>query len=76
MILHENRLLVCQQTILMIYHALFVGKILNCRLLQIIGGALRVKGPGLNPEVIQQDQSVCVLQRSSHRIKWIANILK
>ena len=32
------------------YHALFVifeksGKILNCRLLQIIGGALRVKVP-------------------------------
>ena len=41
--------IVCQQTILMKYHALFVsfeksGKIINCRLLQIIGGALRVKG--------------------------------
>ena len=40
--------IVCQQTILMKYHALFVifeksGKLLNCRLLQIIGGALRVK---------------------------------
>ena len=40
--------IVCQQTILMKYHALFVifwksVKILNCRLLQIIGGALRVK---------------------------------
>ena len=39
--------IVCQQTILMKYHALFVifeksGKIWNCRLLQIIGGALRV----------------------------------
>ena len=33
--------IVCQQTILMKYHALFVSrKILNCRLLQIIGGAL------------------------------------
>ena len=35
--------IVCQQTILMKYHALFVifekGKIWNCRLLQIIGGA-------------------------------------
>ena len=42
--------IICQQTILMIYHALFViflksGKIFNCRLLQIIGGALRVKYP-------------------------------
>ena len=40
--------IVCWQTILMKYHALFVnfeksGKILNCRLLQSIGGALRVK---------------------------------
>ena len=40
--------IVCQQTILMKYHALFVifekaAKICNCRLLQIIGGALRVK---------------------------------
>ena len=39
--------IVCQQTILMKYHALFVifeknVKILNCRLLQIIGGALRL----------------------------------
>ena len=39
MILHENRLL-------MKYYALFVtfernGKIFNCRLLQIIGGALK-----------------------------------
>ena len=38
--------IVCQQTILMKYHALFVifekSKIWNCRLLQIIGGALRV----------------------------------
>ena len=38
----------CQQTILMKYHALFIifeksGKILNCRLLQNIGAALRVK---------------------------------
>ena len=37
---------ICQQTILMKYHALFVtfeksSKILNCCLLQIIGGALR-----------------------------------
>ena len=40
--------IVCQQTILMKYHALFVifeksGKILNCRLLQIIGGFLWIK---------------------------------
>ena len=40
--------IVCQQTILMKYHALFVilekaAKIWNCRLLQIIAGALRVK---------------------------------
>ena len=40
--------IVCQQTILMKYHALFVifeksGKIWNCRLLQIIGASLRVK---------------------------------
>ena len=35
--------IVCQQTILMEYHALFVSKILNCLLLQITGGALRVK---------------------------------
>ena len=39
--------IVCQQTILMKYHTLFVifeksGKIWNCRLMQIIGGALRV----------------------------------
>ena len=40
--------IVCQQTILMKYHALFVifeeknSKIWNCRLLQIKGGALRV----------------------------------
>ena len=39
--------IVCKQTILMQYHALFVileksGKIFNCRLLKIIGGALRV----------------------------------
>ena len=45
--------IVCHQTILMKYHVLFVifekkkkkknSKIWNCRLLQIIGGALRVK---------------------------------
>ena len=40
--------IVCQQTILMKYHALFVFfdkavKILNCCLLQIIGGALWIK---------------------------------
>ena len=39
--------IVCQQTILLIYHPLFVfleknGKIWNCRLLQSIGGALMV----------------------------------
>ena len=39
--------IVCQQTILIKYHALFVIfeksiKIWNCRLLKIIGGALRV----------------------------------
>ena len=39
--------IVCQQTIIMKYHALFVifkktGQKFNCRLLQIIGGALRV----------------------------------
>ena len=39
--------IVCQQTILMKYHALFVifekrGKFWNCHLLQIFGGALRV----------------------------------
>ena len=38
----------CQQAIVMKYHTLFVifeksGKILNCRLLQITGGALWVK---------------------------------
>ena len=43
--------IVCQQTILMKYHALLVifeknGKIWNCRLLQIIGGALRVNWDG------------------------------
>ena len=42
--------IVCQQTILMKYHALFVifwksSKIWKCRLLQIIGGALWVKVP-------------------------------
>ena len=41
--------IVCQQTILMIYHTLFVifekaAKFEICRLLQIIDGALRVKG--------------------------------
>ena len=40
--------IVCQQTILMKYYALFVifeksSNIWNCRLLQIIGGALRIK---------------------------------
>ena len=40
--------IVCQQTILMKYHALLVifenaAKFENCRLLQIIGGALWVK---------------------------------
>ena len=40
--------IVCQQTILMKYHALFVilkkqKKVANCLLLQIIGGALWVK---------------------------------
>ena len=44
---------VCEQTILMKYHALYVifekgGKIWNCGLLQIIGGALWVKMP---PEI-------------------------
>ena len=38
---------VCQQAILIKYHALFVimkkRKVWNCRLLQIIGGALMVK---------------------------------
>ena len=40
--------IVCQQTILIKYHALFIksGKIWNCRLLQIIGGALLVKFGG------------------------------
>ena len=44
MILHKNRL-PADDTILMKYHALFLksGKFFNCRLLQIIGGALRVK---------------------------------
>ena len=46
--------IVCQQTILMKYHALFFfwksGKIFNCRLLQIIGGALRVK-----PMLLEED---------------------
>ena len=41
--------ILCQQTILMEYHALFfifekAAKFLNCRLLQNIGDALRVKG--------------------------------
>ena len=40
--------IVCQQEILMKYHALFIifekaVKILNCRLLQIIGGTLSHK---------------------------------
>ena len=41
--------IVCQQTILVKYHALFFsfeeknGQIWKCRLLQIIGGALWVK---------------------------------
>ena len=39
--------IVCQQTILMTYHALYViyekRQNLNCRLLQILGGTLRVK---------------------------------
>ena len=40
--------IVCQRTILMNYHALFVifekaAKFENCCLLQIVGGALRVK---------------------------------
>ena len=40
--------IICQQTILMKYHALFVAflksrKIWNCRLLQILGGALWIK---------------------------------
>ena len=48
MILHDNRL--PKQAILMKYHVLFVifekaEKICNCRLLQIIGGALRVNLP-------------------------------
>ena len=38
--------IICEQTILMKYHALLLflksGKIWNCRLLQIIGGALWV----------------------------------
>ena len=40
--------IVCQQTILIKYHALFIksGKIWNCRLMQIIGGALLVKFGG------------------------------
>ena len=45
--------IVCQQTIIMKYHALFVifekaTKFENCRLLQIIGGALRVKEKKVN----------------------------
>ena len=57
-IFEENKVryfmrIVCQQTILMKYHALFViflksGKIWNCRLLQIVGGALRVNTHMLN----------------------------
>ena len=39
--------IVCQQTILMKYHALFVifekAQNFKCRLLQILGGALKVK---------------------------------
>ena len=52
LIINKNKVwyymrIVCQQTTLMKYHAIFViekkSKIWNCRLLQIIGGALRVK---------------------------------
>ena len=56
--------IVCQQTILMKYHALFVifeksGKICNCRLLQIIGGALRV-----NLEIQTFDAFICIMNHS------------
>ena len=45
--------IVCQQTIINKYHALFViieksGKIFNCRLLQIIGGALETHRTNLH----------------------------
>ena len=45
MILHENRLPVddSHELSCLICYFLKSGKILNCRLLQIIGGALRVK---------------------------------
>ena len=45
------------------YHALFVifeksGKICNCHLLQIIDGALRVKGALMELPYLSDDQSV------------------
>ena len=55
--------IVCQQTILMQYHALFVvvffkksGKICNCRQLQIVGGALRVNNPEKESCVSRQNR--------------------
>ena len=48
--------IVCQQTILMKYHALFVilkkWKILNCRLLQIIGCAYGLIGLCSNTKMV------------------------
>ena len=55
--------IVCQQTILIKYHALFVifekrGKIWNCRLLQIIGGALWVKDKPDSGNELRSPQSI------------------
>ena len=63
--------IVCQQTILMKYHALFVifekaAKFINCRLLQIIGGALRIKKVGKVSKLILSMPSVTKKGQSSH----------
>ena len=55
--------IVCQQTILMKYHALFVifeksSNIINCRLLQIIGGAFWVNGSPGRKRLISQNSSL------------------
>ena len=60
MILHENCLPAddSHEISCLICYFLKSGKILNCRLLQIIGGALRVKKLN-NPVSISQEMSSC-----------------
>ena len=58
--------IVCQQTILMKYHALFVifeksSKICNCRLLQIIGGPLRVKATKVHIKQIREHTAIFII---------------